>query len=333
MNSLQTSGFGRRAFLGGVLAATGGFALGRDTKPAMVAKAQTNPFVYHFKIGDFDAWSISDGDMLFRKPLDLMWPREDQSRMQDWLESHGEPTDTLSLDVNILVVRIGKEIALFDAGFGERNDAHSGWLKDGLRQAGITPEQVTAGFLSHAHADHLAGFVSGGKSMYPNAAIHFLTEEHAFWHAPEPDFSKSKRNKAELPNMIASVRGQFEILKGVSQPVKPGTQFFNGAVTIEAAPGHTAGHAVFRIKSGNESLLHLMDLSHHRGFMFHNPNWYIGFDHDPMQSIDTRKKVFAQAAAQRTRCYGFHLPWPGIGRVLPLDGGYLWHAEQWNWRS
>jgi glyoxylase-like metal-dependent hydrolase (beta-lactamase superfamily II) len=334
MNSSSAPGFGRRAFLGGIFAATaGGVVLGQDAKPAPKPKEQGNAIVYQFKIGEFDAWSISDGHMLFRGPLDLMWPREDQPQMKDWLESHGERMDGIPLYVNILVVRIGKEIALFDAGFGERDSTNIGWLQDGLRQAGIAPEQVTAGFLSHSHADHLAGFVIGNKPAFPNAAFYYLPEEYEFWHAKEPDFSKTKRNRAELPGMIKEVCNQFDILKGVSQPAKAGTQFFNGAVTIEAAPGHTAGHAIFRIKSGNESLLHLMDLSHHHGFMFHNPNWYIAFDHDPMQSIDTRKKVFAKAAAERTRCYGFHVPWPGIGHVLPVGEGYLWHQERWSWGS
>jgi glyoxylase-like metal-dependent hydrolase (beta-lactamase superfamily II) len=329
----STIGFGRRTFLGGVLAAAGGVALGQDSKPAPASKIHGNPLVYQFKIGEFDAWSISDGHLLFRGPLDLMWPREAQPEMKDWLVSHGERMDGIPLYVNILMVRIGKEVVLFDAGFGARENVNMGWLEDGLRMAGIAPDQVTAGFLSHAHSDHLAGFVKAGKPAFPNAAFYYLPAEHEFWHAAEPDFSKTKRNRAELPKMIATVRSQFEILKGVSQPVKPGTQFFNGAVTIEAAPGHTAGHAIFRIRSGDESLLHLVDLAHHHGFMFFNPEWYIAFDHDPMLGIETRKRVFAQAAAERTRCYGFHVPWPGIGHILPQGNGYLWHPERWSWGS
>ena len=335
MELYTTPAVGRRAFLSGVLAAAaaGGVALGQEPKKEIAPKVHGNALVYQFKIGEFDAWSISDGHMLFRGPLDLMWPPEQRPEMKEWLEIHGERMDGIPLYVNILVVRIGKEIVIFDAGFGERDSTNIGWLQDGLKQAGIAPEQVTAGFLSHSHADHLAGFVTGGKPTFPNAAFYYLPEEYEFWHAKEPDFSKTKRNRAELPGMIKEVCKQFEILKGVSQPVKAGTQFFNGAVTIEAAPGHTAGHAIFRIKSGNESLLHLMDLSHHHGFMFHNPNWFIAFDHDPMLGIETRKRVFAQAAAERTRCYGFHVPWPGIGHVLPVGEGYLWHPERWSWGS
>ncbi len=333
MDTFSAPEFGRRAFLGGILAAAGGVALGQDAKPAEKPKAHENALVYQFKIGEFDAWSISDGHMLFRGAVDMMWPQEDHPQMTEWLVNHGERMDGIPLYVNILVVRIGKEIAIFDAGFGTNKNPNLAWLQDGLRQAGIAPEQVTAGFLSHSHVDHMAGFVQDGKPFFPNAAFYFLPEEYAFWHAAEPDFSKSKRNKAELPNLIKSVRSQFEILKPLSQPVKSGTEFFNGAVTIEAAPGHTSGHAIFRIKSGNESLLHFVDLAHHHGFMFFNPEWYIAFDHDPLQGIDTRKKVFAKAAAERTRCYGFHVPWPGLGHILPAGNGYLWHQERWSWGS
>lgn len=340
MDSSSATGLGRRSFLGGVLAAAGaaasGVVLGQETRKTpeeATIKPQRNALVYQFKIGEFDAWSISDGHMLFRGPLDLMWPQEDKPQMKEWLESHGERMDGIPLYVNILVVKIGPEIVIFDAGFGERNSENIGWVADGLRQAGIARDKVTVGFLSHAHGDHLAGFVKDGKPFFPNAAFHYLPEEYDFWHAEKPDFSKTKRNQGELPGMIREVRSQFEILKPLSQPVKPGTEFFNGAVTILAAPGHTAGHAIFLIKSGNESLLHMMDLSHHHGFMFHNPEWYIAFDHNPIQSIDTRKKVFAKAAAERTRCYGFHVPWPGLGHVLPVGQGYLWHPERWSWGS
>jgi hypothetical protein len=37
------------------------------------------------------------------------------------------------------------------------------------------------------------------------------------------------------------------------------------------------------------------------------------------------------AAAERTRCFGFHVPWPGLGNVLTHNAGFLWHSERWEW--
>lgn len=333
MDFSSAPGFGRRAFLGGIFAAAGGTALGQETTPAAAAEPFRNPLVYHFKIGELDAWSISDGHALMRGSLGMMWPEEDRPQMKQWMEERRERLDGLPLYINILVIRSGTEIVIFDAGFRPGANPNFAWLQAGLRQIGISPEQVTAGLLSHAHGDHLEGFVRDGKPFFPNAAFHFLPEEYAFWHQKDPDFSKSRRNKQQLPGMVKSVRADFEALRGVSQPISSGTQLFGGRVTIEAAPGHTAGHAIFRIQSGGESLLHFSDLSHHHGLMLHNPNWTIEFDHDPVQSVETRKKVFSRAAAERTRSYGFHMPWPGLGQLLPAGPGYLWHPERWSWGS
>jgi glyoxylase-like metal-dependent hydrolase (beta-lactamase superfamily II) len=291
-----------------------------------------NPSVYHFRIGEVDAWSISDANLQLGEGLDLMWPREAHPAMVNCLEVHGVKPGPLPLYVNILVIKAGSEVILFDAGFGGPGDARLGWLKRGLRQIGIAPEAVTAGFLSHAHADHLNGFVAGGKPAFPNAALHLLGEELSFWRSSKPDFSKSKRDKKALPNMIAEVRRNFEIMSPQTRIVRDGDELFDGLVRVEAAPGHTAGHACFRIRSGDDELLHLMDLAHHHLLMFADPTWTIAFDHDPKQSVVTRQKYWKSAAGKHTRCFGFHLPWPGLGRIVSVGEGYQWCAEPWSWQ-
>lgn len=303
--------------------------------PAAPAKPR-NAFVYRFNVGDIEAWSISDGHMLFREGLNLMWPDTDRAAMRADLVAHGERTDALPLYVNILVARIGNEFALFDAGFGPRpNNREIGWLNDALASIGIAPEKITHAFLSHAHADHLGGFVADNKPTFPNAALHCLKAEVDFWRSPEPDFSKSRRAKGPLPNMIKDARNKFDVLQPNLQLHAAATTLLGGAIEIEPAPGHTSGHAVFRLRSGNESLLHFMDVAHHHTLMFTNPGWNIAFDHNPDEAMDTRKKLFAKLAATNERSYGFHLPWPGLGRLVPRSDhtGYAWNPERWSWGS
>jgi glyoxylase-like metal-dependent hydrolase (beta-lactamase superfamily II) len=136
-----------------------------------------------------------------------------------------------------------------------------------------------------------------------------------------------------LPNMIKEARARFDVLQPNLQQHTGRVSLLNDAITLEPAPGHTSGHAVFRIRSGKESLVHIMDVAHHHTLMFTNPGWGIAFDHEPDVAIDTRKKLFAQLAATNERAYGFHLPWPGIGRILPRGNGYAWDAERWSWGS
>jgi len=50
--------------------------------------------------------------------------------------------------------------------------------------------------------------------------------------------------------------------------------------------------------------------------------------------VVTRKKVYAQAIAEKTRLYGFHLPWPGIGHLAePVKDSYVWIPERFSWGS
>lgn len=327
-----SSEISRRGFVGTALAGMAALTAKSGAEPqAAAAPAFRIPFVYRFKIGELEAFSISDCNLGFREGLALMWPEEDRPKMKEQMERYGEKLDSLPLYVNILVIRSGNEVAVFDAGFGKGNNPQMGWFMEGLAAAGISPDQVTAGFLSHAHSDHLNGFVNQGKPAFPNAKIYLLEDELAFWRSPEPDFSKSKRDKGQIPGMIKEVRQHFDTLQDNLRPVKPGTEVLGGVVRLEAAPGHTDGHACFRIRSGNEELVHLMDLAHHHLLMFADPDWTIAFDHDPVTAVVTRKKYWNEAVEKRSRCFAFHLPWPGIGHILSDGDSYRWWAERWSW--
>src|SRR5205085_1079765 len=111
----MTSFPSRRHFIGGSLATLGLAALPRASgaatapSPAPKPKSHVNPFVYSFNIGAIEAWSISDGHMLFDDRVDKMWPPADRPKMLQDLAAHGERTDGLPLYVNVLVLRMGRE--------------------------------------------------------------------------------------------------------------------------------------------------------------------------------------------------------------------------------
>ncbi|MFN9513998.1 MAG: MBL fold metallo-hydrolase [Akkermansiaceae bacterium] len=317
----------RRDFIGGfgVAFATLGLAAPLSAKQAATdaagnaipEKTISNPYIYKFSIGKFEAWSISDGYGTFTKGVNSrMWPPTNRPEMSKALTALGERPDDMTLYVNILLLRKDKEVILVDAGFGPHQKATWGWLADAMESIGITFADVTHAMLSHSHIDHIGGLASGGKILFPNAAVHVLREELDFWRAKEPDFSKSHRTD-DIPKMIQNVRNSFDTLQPNLVIHKNGDQILDGAITILSAPGHTDGHAVFRIKSEGESLLHISDLAHNHVLMFENPEWFIDFDHNPQVAIATRKKVFAEIAATRERIYGFPLPWPGLGVHIP----------------
>jgi glyoxylase-like metal-dependent hydrolase (beta-lactamase superfamily II) len=293
--------------------------------------APRNAFSYRFNIGDIEAYSISDGSMLLREGLDLMWPEAARPTMRDDLIARGERTDALPLYVNILLLKIGRELVIFDGGFGPGKNPERGWVATALAELSLAPAQITHAFLSHAHVDHIGGFVTGNRAVFPNAAVYCLREEVDFWRSPTPDFSRSKRAKGPLPGMIKDAREKFDVLQPNLQFLSDGDSVLGGAVTLLTAPGHTSGHAIFRIKSGRDSLLHFMDVAHHHTLMFTDPTWGIAYDHEPAQAIQTRQKLFTELAHTHERAYGFHLPWPGLGRIAQTERGFSWQGERWSW--
>lgn len=89
-----------------------------------------------------------------------------------------------------------------------------------------------------------------------------------------------------------------------------------------AAYGHTPGHSVFRIASGNQQMLILGDLTNHPALFARNPDWSPIFDMDAQMAITTRKKIFDMAAADKIKVHGYHFPTPAIGMITKSGSGY-----------
>jgi glyoxylase-like metal-dependent hydrolase (beta-lactamase superfamily II) len=110
--------------------------------------------------------------------------------------------------------------------------------------------------------------------------------------------------------------------------VARGTSLIDGVV-VQAAPGHTPGHAALRIQSDKQELVHIFDLAQHLVIMFKNPSWTVAFDTDPAMAADTRKKILNELVENRTRVFAYHLPFPGIGHVAKEGDGFRWIPEAW----
>jgi hypothetical protein len=76
MDSIDLS---RRGFVGTALAGMAALTAKSSARDAAPPPPFRDPFVYRFKIGELEAFSISDCDLGFREGLDLMWPVEERS--------------------------------------------------------------------------------------------------------------------------------------------------------------------------------------------------------------------------------------------------------------
>ena len=51
------------------------------------------------------------------------------------------------------------------------------------------------------------------------------------------------------------------------------------------------------------------------------------------QAVETRRRFFKQASQQRTPCFGFHVPWPGLGGIAQRGSveSYDWAPRRIFW--
>jgi hypothetical protein len=60
----------------------------------------------------------------------------------------------------------------------------------------------------------------------------------------------------------------------------------------------------------------------HPAASFARPDWRWGSDYDSDRAVATRRRRLDRLALERMALIGFHLPWPGHGRVERSGTGY-----------
>jgi glyoxylase-like metal-dependent hydrolase (beta-lactamase superfamily II) len=319
--------FSRRELLS--LMGLGGAALIVNSGSAAAASAvQETPLIYRFKIGDFSAICLNDGFRKLDSQQAFYAPKESTKEFDALLKDWDIVTGPGFITYNALLVDTGKERVLIDSGSGGKVSPNLGKVLSGLEVAGYHPEDINVVFLSHGHPDHIGGLVTiDNKPTYPNAKHFVLKTEFAFWTG-EPDLSAQLVTDGQKVFLISFAQERFAVLKGKFTMIDDGAEFAPGFKAI-SAPGHTPGHCIVDIRSGSDRLLHMVDLGHHHVVPFQRPFWRAAPDTDPKIASQTRKKIFTQVAEDRTRVFGYYMPFPAIGHIRTLGSGFEWLPEPW----
>lgn len=276
-----------------------------------------------FRSGSMDIFAVTDGEVQYNNACFAPGiPRPELQAICNNQSAH------FSLAHNILVFVTDNRIILIDAGNGHNTAPEAGNLAKNLGFIGIHPGDVTDVVLTHAHPDHINGLITiSHQLMFPEAVVHISEAEYNFWLSDTPDFLKSKNSPGALITLQQNIRQVLAILKNRLQLFNGMDPLFNFLQPVMAA-GHTPGHCMFSVTTGKEPFVHMADICHDATVLFNRPEWGTIFDIDFKLAAHTRQKVLADLAGSGQLAFGYHMPWPGFGRVIRKEGGFAWVPEE-----
>lgn len=265
---------------------------------------------YQLQVGDVHVIALSDGTV----PLDTHALLKGDTLVHiDQLLAQSHVTNPVENSINAFLIVSGSHRILVDTGAGQFfGPGYGGKLIASLKNAGVDPSQIDDVLLTHLHPDHEGGLVHGGKAVFPNATVfvgqpdvdYFLAKEHQDG-VDGGDKTFFRQATTALAPYIANghlkpFRGETEVLPGI---------------TAIPAPGHTPGHAIYRVQSNGQSITFIGDLIHVEAVQFSEPKVTITYDVDQPAASKQRAERFNAFVAHHDLVAAAHLPFPAVGYI------------------
>jgi glyoxylase-like metal-dependent hydrolase (beta-lactamase superfamily II) len=177
---------------------------------------------------------------------------------------------TFHIPTGCFLIQTAETTVLVDAGMGPANIpfppemaavsglehvptfiAVGGNLLKLLAAAGVTPGDVDLVFLTHLHPDHIGWVAPEGQLAFPNAEVFYGAAD---WDALISQLPGDDPGRLGLE--AARAAGKLRAIEGSTVPVAPG-------ISAHHTPGHTPGHYILSISSGERQVYLIGDIFHH----------------------------------------------------------------------
>lgn len=225
--------------------------------------------------------------------------------------------------ITCYLLRSAGKTYLVDSGLGNRRRPNFplGRLDESLDAVGVAPGDIDVVLNTHMHVDHVGWNTveredGAAQVFFPNARFWFQRAEWDYWMEPA---RLAEEGNAHLRECVVPLIDTGRIT------FAEGEMAIDEHLTYVATPGHTPGHVSIGITSQGERAVVVGDASHHPVQLVH-PDWSPSFDVDPIQSAQSRDRLFDRVIDEERLWLAGHWEHPGVGRLLRIDGKRTFRA-------
>jgi glyoxylase-like metal-dependent hydrolase (beta-lactamase superfamily II) len=266
------------------------------------------------KLGKFDIHAFSDGTFMldggqmFGVVPKVIWEKRIPA----------DARNRIRMSLTCLIVQTGGQNILVETGIGDKFDAkrreiygvdHSTDLLRELKKLRLEPENIDIVINTHLHFDHCGWNTrrQDGKLLPTFPRARYFVQRREWEHAQRP----TERDRASyVEEFFAAAEGQTELLNGDTEIV-PG-------VRVEVVPGHTENLQCVRVESEGKTAFFISDLV---PTCSHLPYpWIMSFDLFPLETLENKKRLLPELAAQGALVVFPHDPCVPWARLVETDG-------------
>ena len=248
--------------------------------------------------------------------------REVVEANKDWLMPRYIDPKTIEviLCIQSYVIKTSHHTILVDTCVGNHKSrpARPSWhmqnspFIEELGSVGVHPEEVDFVLGTHLHVDHVGWNTKllDGRWVptFPNAKYIFSRNEFELWAA--------RYEKGEtVPVPLVYEDSVLPIVEAGQAIIVEDTHQIDDGMWLEPAPGHTPGHVMLNLKSGEETALMSGDVIHHP-LQLIRPEWSSRACADPHLSAVSRTKMLERVADTNTLLCPAHFGSPTMGHVI-----------------
>jgi glyoxylase-like metal-dependent hydrolase (beta-lactamase superfamily II) len=225
--------------------------------------------------------------------------------------------------VRCFVLRSGDRTLLVDTGLGPESAPAFTWsgipgtLPDELEYVGISPEEIDVVVITHVHDDHLGWTTVAGTDtpMFEHARYLVHPADWALMAS-----SRDPEDRVIFETTLAPLERAW-LIQFTADRVE-----LTPELTVVHAPGHTPGHQVVLVDSGDRRAIVSGDLVNHPAQLL-QPGLNGASDMDPGLAAKTRATFLDTIDREDRLVFPAHLPEPA-GRIVPRDGAWDWRPAE-----